>query len=68
MLSEETASREGALTKQPTPTELAIIAAPLLASRNSFNAESDMRWAVLEAHLLWTEAREFIEGLKPKQP
>lgn len=50
----------------PTPTELAQIAAPLLAARTEFYAQSDIAWAVSEAYLLWQEARRFCEELKQR--
>jgi len=47
---------------QPTPTELALIAAPLLAEGIVHSSDYDVAAAVFDAHCLWQEAHRFCEA------
>jgi|KBSSwiStaDraftv2_1062776.scaffolds.fasta_scaffold294132_3 hypothetical protein len=48
----------------PTPIELALIAAPLLAAGRANSRNYDVVHAVFEAHRIWLEAHRFCEALE----
>ena len=51
----------------PTPTDLAIIAAPILAAQLHPMDETAKHWSVTTAYALWQEARRFCEALPKKE-
>jgi len=48
---------------QPTPTDLALIASPILAAQPHPLDETAKHWSITTAYALWKEARRFCEAL-----